>query len=81
MIMSESQRKTAERIIVERMRQLPPWEKLQMAFSMTAEVHAMQVAETRRRLPDAGEAEIRDRVAARWLGRKLFERVRAQRST
>jgi hypothetical protein len=71
--------KQHERVVINRMRQLPPWQKLDMVFKMMAEVHAMQVAETRRRLPDATDEEIRDRVAARWIGRELVERVQSSR--
>jgi hypothetical protein len=59
----------------ERLRALPPHERLAIAAGLTQGVRSLAEAGIRQRHPDAGEVEIRCRLAARLYGRAAAERL------
>ncbi len=59
----------------ERLRALSPHERLAIAAGLTQGVRDLAEAGIRQRYPDAGEDEIRCRLAARLYGRAAAERL------
>ncbi|MCC6627901.1 MAG: hypothetical protein IT340_10925 [Chloroflexi bacterium] len=61
----------AERALIAGFRRMPGWRKLQRVADLNALTCALALADIRRRHPDAGERELRLRLAARRLGPAL----------
>ena len=65
----------AERVLIELLRQTPPWRRLQLADRMSATARSLCLAGIRSRHPQATEAEIRRRFAEIHLGPELAAKV------
>ena len=59
----------AERYLVDKLRNLPPWRKAEMLSVSTRAAYDLAMAGLRRRYPRAEEPELRRRYAALTLGR------------
>ena len=68
-------RPEAEAVLIGLLRQAPPWRKMEMVGELNATARSLALAGLRQRHPDAGEAELRRRLAALLLGGELAERV------
>lgn len=64
-----------EEILVQMLRQAPPWRKMQMLAELNATVKVMLLSGLRQRYPNAGEAELRRRLAGLLLGEELASKV------
>lgn len=65
----------AERVMIERLRELPPWRRLQQAQDMTAMLRVFSLAGLKRRYPQASAQELQRRLAAVWLEPELVRRA------
>lgn len=65
----------AEAVLRELLRQAPAWRKLEMVGELNAAMRTMALAGLRQRHPQAGEAELRRRLADLLLGPKLAMRA------
>lgn len=65
----------AEKILIERYRQMSPWEKLRCVQKMNRFTWNLTLADVRERYPDADERERRLRAAARWLEADLMRKA------
>jgi hypothetical protein len=65
----------AEQVLVELLRQAPVWRKMEMLAQLNAAAHGIALAGLRRRYPQAGEAEMRRRLADLLLGPELAAKV------
>jgi hypothetical protein len=68
-------RPEAEAVLIELLRQAPPWRKIRMMEQLNQQMRALSLAGVRARHPDADEAEIRRRVAELWLGPALATQI------
>ncbi|GIV17338.1 MAG: hypothetical protein KatS3mg022_2773 [Armatimonadota bacterium] len=64
-----------EEILVQMLRQAPPWRKMQMLAELNATVKVMLLSGLRQRYPNASEAELRRRLAGLLLGEELASKV------
>lgn len=64
-----------ERLLVERLRQMPTWRKLALVGEMNRAVRDLAMAGLRQRYPGDTPAERRRRLAALLLGEELATRV------
>jgi hypothetical protein len=60
----------AQRMLFERMRQLPGWKRLALAFELTQATRQLVLSDIRHRFAGAGDEEIRRRFIARVLPRE-----------
>ena len=65
----------ARRVLIELMRQAPPWRKLALLGQMTVIVKQLALAGLRQRHPNASEAQLRRYLAEQWLGPELAARA------
>lgn len=65
----------AEEVLLELLRQAPPWRKLEMVGQMSHTVRTLALSGLRTRYPQAGEAELRRRLADLLLGPELAEQA------
>ncbi len=65
----------AERTRIERLRQMPMWKRAEVWNELTMAYRARILADVRSRYPQAAEAEIRKRFAARVLPREEVIRI------
>jgi hypothetical protein len=65
----------AERLQIERLRQMPSWRKMELMARMCRTVETLAVAGLRQRYPDDTPAQQRRRLADLKLGPELAERV------
>ncbi len=65
----------AEAVLVALLRQAAPWRKWEMVGEMNAAVRLLALEGLRRRFPQAGEAELRRRLADLLLGPALAEKA------
>jgi hypothetical protein len=65
----------AERLQIERLRQMPSWRKMELMAGMCRTVETLAVAGLRQRYPDDTPAQQRRRLADLKLGPELAERV------
>jgi hypothetical protein len=65
----------AEQVLVELLRQAPVWRKMEMLAQLNAAAHEVALSGLRRRYPQAGEAELRRRLAGLLLGDPLAAKV------
>lgn len=64
-----------DRIQIERLRQMPPWRKLELMAQMSQTVTALALAGLRQRHPDDSPARRRRRLADLMLGEELAASV------
>jgi hypothetical protein len=64
-----------ERLQIERLREMPPWRKLELMAEMCRTVQTLALAGLRRRYPNDTPAQRRRRLANMKLGSELAERV------
>lgn len=64
-----------EQAQIERLREMPAWQKLAFAGHMNAMVRTLALSGLRRRYPDASDAELQRRLAEQRLGPHLAARV------
>lgn len=64
-----------EEVLVQMLRQTPPWRKMQMVAELNATVKVMLLSGLRQRYPNASEAELRRRLAGLLLGEELASKV------
>lgn len=62
---------TAQRVLIDGLRSLPPWRKLRMMAEMNAAVHQLAMVGLRERYPDADDAELCRGLAELLLGAPL----------
>ena len=65
----------SERVLVELLRNTPPWRRMQLADQMSTTAREMSMAGLRLRYPHASEKELRRRFADLHLGPELAEQV------
>ena len=61
-----------EKLLIEGYRRMPAWRKLHCIAELNAGLRAMQLADIRRRHPQADARELRLRLAARWIEPELM---------
>ncbi|MEM7539386.1 MAG: hypothetical protein AAF639_44935 [Chloroflexota bacterium] len=64
-------RPEAEAVLIELMRQAPPWRKLKMVQQLNTTVRKLAASGLRHRHPNASDAEIRRRLADILIGEDL----------
>jgi hypothetical protein len=69
-------RPEAEAVLIELLRQAPPWRKIRMMEQLNQQMQALSLAGVRARHPQADEAEVRRRLAEIVLGPALAAQVR-----
>jgi hypothetical protein len=65
----------AEAVLINLLRQAPPWRKLEMMSQINETVRTLALSGLRHRHPDASEAELRRRLADILLGPELALKV------
>lgn len=65
----------AERVLIELLRRMPAWRKLQMVDEMNRTVRMLALAGLRQRFPRASDAELHRHLADLLLGEELAARV------
>lgn len=65
----------AERVLIELLRRMPAWRKLQIVSEMSQTVRTLALLGLRQRFPHATETELRRRLADLVLGKELAARV------
>ena len=65
----------AEAVLINLLRQAPPWRKLEMVNRLNASMHTLLISGLRQRHPQASEEHIRRRLADLLLGPKLAQEV------
>jgi hypothetical protein len=68
-------RPEAEGVLLELLRQAPPWRKLEMVAQMNETVRTLVLSGLRQRYPHASPEELRRRLADALLGAELAARV------
>jgi hypothetical protein len=63
------------RVLVELLRALPPWRKLQLVSDLITAARELIQSGLKQRYPDATEAELRRRLAAALLGPEMAARA------
>lgn len=64
-----------EALHIQLLREAPPWCKMEMLAGLNRAAHNLALAGLRRRHPDAGERELRRRLADLLLGEELACKV------
>jgi hypothetical protein len=65
----------AERVLIALLREAPPWRKFELMMSLNRMARALAMNGLRQRHPEAGEAELRRRLAALLYGEELAEKA------
>jgi hypothetical protein len=65
----------SERLMIEELRAMPAWKKIQIACQLTEEYRERVKNRLRRRYPNASEHEIKMRAAVEFLGRETVKEV------
>ncbi len=65
----------AERVLIEAYRKMPAWKKLQCIVDLNQFLRNAQLAQIRQRYPDAGERELKMRLASRWIEPELMRQA------
>jgi hypothetical protein len=65
----------AEAVLLQLLRNAPSWQKFKMMSQLNASVRTVALSGLRERHPDAGEAELRRRLADMLLGPELAAKV------
>ena len=66
---------TAEQILIQGYRVMPPWKKLRQVSSLTQTVQQMALARIQKKYGQAGEQELKKRLASLWLPRETMIRL------
>jgi hypothetical protein len=66
---------TIEAMIIDHWRTTPTWQKLAYINELNATLQALALSDLRRRHPTESEAQLNRRLATRWLGAELADRV------
>ena len=64
-----------ESMLIEHWRTTPAWQKLAYVNELNATLQALALSDLRRRYPAESDARLQRRLAARWLGAALADRV------
>jgi hypothetical protein len=64
-----------EALQIQLLREAPPWRKMEMLVGINQAARDLALAGLRRRYPDAGESELRRRLAGLLLGEDLARKV------
>jgi len=64
-----------EELQIQLLRQVPPWRKLEMMTQLNASARQLARQGLRQRFPQAGESELRRRLAGLVLGEDLASKV------
>jgi hypothetical protein len=62
-------------LLVDHWRTAPPWQKLAYVHELNETLKLLALSDLRRRHPTESEAQLQRRLATRWLGAELAERV------
>jgi hypothetical protein len=62
-------------MMVEHWRTTPTWQKLAYVNELNATLQLLAISDLRRRYPSESEAQLQRRLATRWLGTELANRV------
>lgn len=62
-------------MLVEHWRVTPTWQKLAYVNELNASLKLLALSDLRRRYPAESDAQLQRRLAARWLGSELADRV------
>jgi hypothetical protein len=65
----------AEKVLIERYRRMPAWQKLRQVSELNRAVQQLALADIRRRHPHADEREQKLRLASRWLDAETMRKV------
>lgn len=65
----------AERVQIEGLRALSPWQKIELMSELTSAARGLALAGLRARFPDASPKELQRRLATLCLGADLAEKV------
>ncbi|WP_097646171.1 hypothetical protein [Candidatus Viridilinea mediisalina] len=63
------------KLLLEYWRTAPSWQKLQAINDLNAALKILALSDLRRRHPTESDAQLQRRLATRWLGAELAERV------
>jgi hypothetical protein len=66
---------TIEAMIIDHWRTTPTWKKLASIDELNATLQTLALSDLRRRHPTESEAQLTRRLATRWLGAELADRV------
>jgi hypothetical protein len=75
MVLSPDTHPEIERVQIDRLRQMPPWRKVQLAAEMGRAVRRLALAGLRQRHPDDTPAQRRRRLASLMLGDERAARI------
>jgi hypothetical protein len=62
-------------LLIDHWRTAPPWQKLNAINELNESLKLLALSDLRRRHPTESEAQIQRRLATRWLGADLADRV------
>lgn len=62
-------------MLIEHWRTTPVWQKLAYVHELNATLQALALSDLRRRHPTESDAQLQRRLASRWLGTELADRV------
>ena len=65
----------AERVLIALLREAPPWRKFELMMGLNQWVRALAMNGLRQRHPEAGDAELRRRLAGLLYGEELAEKA------
>ena len=66
---------TITSMLIDHWRTAPAWQKLAYVNELNATLQALALSDLRRRHPTESEAQLQRRLATRWLGHELADRV------
>ncbi|MFV9503427.1 MAG: hypothetical protein AB4911_02560, partial [Oscillochloridaceae bacterium umkhey_bin13] len=66
---------TTTALLIDHWRTTPPWQKLNAINELNEALKLLALSDLRRRYPTASEAQLQRRLATRWLGTELADRV------
>lgn len=66
---------TTTALLIDHWRTTPPWQKLNAINELNEALKLLALSDLRRRHPTASEAQLQRRLAMRWLGTELADRV------
>lgn len=66
---------TTSALLIDHWRTTPPWQKLAYVNELNETLKVLALSDLRRRYPTDSEAQLHRRLAARWLGAELADRV------
>ncbi|MBP1465379.1 hypothetical protein EYB53_006645 [Candidatus Chloroploca sp. M-50] len=66
---------TTTALLINHWRTTPPWQKLNAINELNEALKLLALSDLRRRHPTESEAQLQRRLATRWLGAELADRV------